>query len=376
MNIDIEKVHFDKKDWEKVQFGDVVEEVRERINDPEVQGVEHVVGLEHIDSEDIHLRRSDSLEEGSSSFTRKFLVGDVLFGRRRAYLKKAAQAEFSGICSGDIIVMRAKEGLLPELLPFLVNNEKFFDYAVQHSAGGLSPRVKFKALANYEFLLPPKDQQAELAELLWAMDEVIEKERDLLLINDTLFLSFSKIIFSEGNEKKTDLKDLGVLNMGQSPPGDTYNEIGDGMPFLQGNAEFGKKYPKHVKYTSEPNKIVQEKTILISVRAPVGDLNIADKEYCIGRGLAGLYIERDDLRDYVFNFLKFSRDELEKNSTGSTFKAINKHTLSSLKCMIPNDKTLNVNSRKLNSILMASELITNKVKESKALQKSLINQIF
>ncbi len=135
--------------------------------------------MEHIDSENIHLIRSGVLEE-TTTFSKKFAIGDVLFGRRRAYLKKVALATFEGICSGDITVFRAKKNLLPELLPFIVNNEKFFDYAVKHSAGGLSPRVKFKDLANYEFLLPPKDQQAQLAELLWAMDEVIESERDVL----------------------------------------------------------------------------------------------------------------------------------------------------------------------------------------------------
>ena len=70
--------------------------------------------------------------------------------------------------------MEAKQGLLPELLPFLVCNDKFFDHAVKHSAGGLSPRTKFKDLANYEFILPPKDQQAKLAELLWAADAALE----------------------------------------------------------------------------------------------------------------------------------------------------------------------------------------------------------
>ena len=77
--------------------------------------------------------------------------------------------------------MRAKaESLIPELLPFIVKNEKFFDHAITHSAGGLSPRVKFKDLANYEFLLPPRKQQDKIAELFWAMDEVIE--RDLLTL--------------------------------------------------------------------------------------------------------------------------------------------------------------------------------------------------
>ena len=72
-----------------------------------------------------------------------------------------------------------------------MNNEKFFDYAIKHSAGGLSPRVKFKDLANYEFLLPPKDQQAQLAELLWAMDEVIERE---VSIFNTYKLFFQEIL--------------------------------------------------------------------------------------------------------------------------------------------------------------------------------------
>jgi len=168
------KVHINKNDWIPVRFGDVVAEPKESIKNIKNPNIEHVVGLEHIDPESVHLRRSAGIEE-STTFTKYFSVGDVLFGRRRAYLKKAAHATFKGICSGDITVMRAKEGLLPELLPWIVQNEKFFDYAVKHSAGGLSPRVKFKDLANYEFLLPPKEQQAQLAELLWAMDEVIEK---------------------------------------------------------------------------------------------------------------------------------------------------------------------------------------------------------
>jgi type I restriction enzyme S subunit len=163
------ELKLDKSTWKPVTFGDVVQEVRTTIKDPKGEGIERVVGLEHIETENIHLSKWASIEE-DTTFTKGFKKGHVLFGRRRAYLKKAAQAGFDGICSGDITVMEAKDELLPELLPFLVCNDKFFDYAVKHSAGGLSPRTKFKDLANYEFLLPPKDQQAKLAELLWAAD--------------------------------------------------------------------------------------------------------------------------------------------------------------------------------------------------------------
>lgn len=369
------ELQLDKSTWTPVKFGDVVKEPKENCKDPLAEGIEHVVGLEHITSGDIHLRNSASIEE-STTFTKKFAKGDVLFGRRRAYLKKAAQANFDGICSGDITVFRAKSNLLPELLPFIVNNEKFFDYAVKHSAGGLSPRVKFKDLANYEFLLPPKTEQARLAKLLWAMDDVIEREKEVLEKIELSFLSYSKSIFSSGKGTKKELAKIGKLIMGQSPPGSSYNENEEGMPFLQGNAEFGAIHPCHIKYTTSPNKIVEKNTILISVRAPVGDLNISDKKYCIGRGLAGLYIENSSLRDYVYNFLKYARQELERNSTGSTFKAINKDILSSLKFVIPDENTLESNSAKLNSILRTKELQKDMIEKSQSLLKSLINQVF
>lgn len=162
----------DKSNWELVRLGDVAHEVRESLTKSDVQ-VDRSVGLEHIEPGDLHIRTWDELDE-SSSFTKVFREGHVLFGRRRAYLKKAALADFNGVCSGDITVISASEDLLPSLLPFVVSSDRFFAFAVEHSAGGLSPRVKWKDLANYEFLLPPKDQQADIAELLWALDKVRE----------------------------------------------------------------------------------------------------------------------------------------------------------------------------------------------------------
>ena len=212
----IQELKIDKSDWAPVKFGDVVFEPKENAKDIYNEGVEHVVGLEHIDTENIHLTRSGKLEE-STTFSKKFSKGDVLFGRRRAYLKKAAQASFSGICSGDITVFRAKANLMPELLPFIVCNDKFFDFAVKHSAGGLSPRVKFKDLANYEFLLPPKDQQAQLAELLWAMDEVIERERELIIMLSV--------------QKKSLLQNVDSFDLSDSRKLNEFIEIRNGFAF-------------------------------------------------------------------------------------------------------------------------------------------------
>ena len=164
--------------------------------------------------------------------------------------------------------------------------------------------------------------------------------------------------------------------MGQSPPGHTYNENGDGFAFLQGNAEFGDRFPQNIKYTTAPKKIVPKGSILISVRAPVGDLNIADQDYCIGRGLAGIIIVDTGLRDYVYNFLKFAEYELNKYSSGSTFKAINKDKLSSLRLNIPDYEDMQKKVIQFNDILNAVESSKMKIENSKILQKSIINEIF
>ena len=123
-----------------------------------------VVGLEHITPSELNLTSWDI--DSDNTFAKAFHKGQMLFGRRRAYLKKAAVAPFDGICSGDITVIEASNGkLLPELLPFIIQNDAFFDYAVGKSAGSLSPRAKWEHLQNFEFNLPPLGEQHRLANL-------------------------------------------------------------------------------------------------------------------------------------------------------------------------------------------------------------------
>ena len=147
-----------------------------------------IVGLEHLIPEEVTLT---SWDEGSdNTFTKMFRKDNVLFGRRRAYLKKAAVAPFDGICSGDITVIEAiPDRILPELLPFIIQNDALFDFAVGKSAGSLSPRVKWEHLKNYEFDLPDIEKQRELAELLWAMDAAKKSYQKLIAATDELVKS-------------------------------------------------------------------------------------------------------------------------------------------------------------------------------------------
>jgi len=124
------------------------------------------------------------------------------------------------------------------------------------------------------------------------------------------------------------LKDVCTINMGQSPSSDSYNENGHGVPFFQGNADFGERYPVTRKWCSAPTKIAAPEDILISVRAPIGAMNYAKEECCIGRGLAALTPNRAKVSsEYIFWLLKGKNEELNSKGTGSTFKAIGRNIL-------------------------------------------------
>jgi type I restriction enzyme S subunit len=179
--------------WPKVRFGDVVRNVDESVRDPQTCELERYVGLEHIDPESLHIQRWGLIAEGTT-FTRRFRKGQVLFGKRRAYQRKVAVAEFDGLCSSDILVFEPKDDrLLPELLPFLCQTESFFEHALDTSAGSLSPRTKFKELARFEFPLPPLYEQRRIAEIFWAADDAIQKSTALL---KTLYKTKLEVIAS------------------------------------------------------------------------------------------------------------------------------------------------------------------------------------
>lgn len=123
------------------------------------------------------------------------------------------------------------------------------------------------------------------------------------------------------------LKDIANITMGQSPDSSSYNNEKDGLPFFQGNADFGELYPKERFWCNAPKKVAMPGDILISVRAPIGALNYSKGKSCIGRGLAAITIENIVERNYIFHLLKARNNYLNSMGTGSTFKAIGKNVL-------------------------------------------------
>ena len=194
--------NLDKTGWEKFRFEEIAQKISETV-DPNTTELKTYVGLEHIDPEYIHIKHFGTPEDVSGGKL-KCYPGDVIFGKRRAYQRKAAIVDFEGICSAHAFVFRANPKVIdPKLFPFFLHSDQFMHRAVDISVGGLSPTINWGDLKHQEFLLPPKEEQAKLAELLWAMDDVIEKEKGVLERLDLYSKSFfSNCLISWRKNKK------------------------------------------------------------------------------------------------------------------------------------------------------------------------------
>lgn len=267
-----------KPQWRKVKFGDVVRLSKARCADPLADGVERFVGLEHLEPGDLRIRSWGNVADGVT-FTSVFKPGQVLFGKRRAYQRKVAVADFSGVCSGDIYVFECIDSnvLLPELLPFICQTDAFFDHAVGTSAGSLSPRTNWTSLAGFEFVLPPVEEQKKLLEALVAIQGAYDAFREVLEIARIQFTNIRDS--SMWGAEYPQLKDSLI---GAIPESWSSMSIDDMVEF-QG----GSQPPAHVfEFTPSPTTVR-----LIQIR----DYKSSDFVTYVPRALAKKFCEEDDV---------------------------------------------------------------------------------
>ena len=230
---------------------------------------------------------------------------------------------------------------------YLLSNLKYLD------SGSAQSQITIEDLKRLEVTLPPLEQQHKITDILKFIDEKIELNRQ---INDNLeqqaqalykswFIDFEPFkdgkfvesgigLIPEGWKVGT-LSDLAEITMGQSPSGKSYNECGEGILFYQGRAEFGDRYPSIRLYTTEPSRIAEQNSVLLSVRAPVGDTNIAYNQCCIGRGLASIKAKHG-FNSFIFYTVSALKDQFDMyNGEGTVFGSINKDSLSSMSVIVP-----------------------------------------
>jgi len=376
-----------KNNWTKVKFGDVVRNANSVERDPKKAGIERIVGLEHLDPGDLHIHRWNDPENGTS-FSRKFVPGQTLFGKRRAYQRKVAFAEFEGICSGDILTFEPvdPEKLLPELLPFICQSEPFLDHALGTSAGSLSPRTSWKALSSYEFSLPPIKEQKRIAELLWAADLVYESYRRLIDRANQYYLSLiDERLFSE-EYKTVSISDVAIINKNNLSDSNTkktyqfsYIDISAiPHPKILGNVETH----KFATAPSRARRCVENGDILVSTVRPnlkaFVRLNSLEGPHIASTGFAVISPRDHTLGSLIFHSL-FSRRfsaYCEGRVTGTSYPAISAKDIASFTLNLPETNDLRqIISRELDGADAAILNIQRHVKKCQRLRNKLVQRL-
>lgn len=383
-------IGIDKKGWKKVKFGDVCRNLNVTIKSPMHDALNRVIGLEHIIPGNLHIESWNDISEGTT-FTKTFKAGHVLFGKRRAYQKKAALADFDGICSGDILVFEAiEEKLIPRLLPFLVSSDRFFEYAVKTSAGSLSPRTKFQDLAMFEFLLPPIDQQDKLAELLWA-GQLSEQTLTAVLAKSKLLYSaaLNKYFGRRPEDKKSSrlvsLDDVCDISGGSTPSRNNKSFWDGNIPWLT-PTDVTNQNEIEIDRTSEfisdaglkaiSNKLYPPGSILFCSRATIGAAVINKVPMATNQGFTNFICKEGVEPYYLYFYLQYLKDELLKLAGGSTFPEISKSAFRRFKIQLHCHTDQLEISRTIQEILKVVKGIEQSLTMFKKSQNGLTSKIF
>lgn len=377
-----------KNNWPVYQFSEIAEQISERI-DPAESNAEIYVGLEHIEPNSIHIK-----EYGKPSDVKgtklKVSKGDIIFGKRRAYQRKAAIADFDGICSAHAMVLRPKPNvMIPELFPFFLHSDAFMNRAIDVSEGSLSPTIKWKILAKQKFTIPPLAEQKKLADLLWAGDKLAQKYNKLLstceAFIESLFFNINK-----GQYKNISLQDLtiaGSEGLRRGPFGsalrkeffkDSGFKVYEQSNVINNNFETGTYFIDEVKFVKLKNFIIQPEDILVSCSGTVGKVAVFPKEAEAGiMNQALLRIRLSDDVDPLFFKLIFEskvmQRKLLKQTQGSAMK-----NLVALKLMKKIQFPIPLLAQQLEIVNSVKKLNSlNTMKENfDHLEKALIDQIF
>lgn len=277
-------------------------------------------------------------------FKKTFQRDDILYSEIRPQNRRFAYVDFSPIdyiASTKLMVIRAKKDVVsPKYLYYFLKNSSTVAelQLLAETRSGTFPQITFSEVANLTIPVPPLAVQEVIVQTMQCLeDKTICNEQ----INDNLqqqaMALYAEMFLnsSDNNVTSGTLSDIAALTMGQSPSGSSYNEDGVGEVFYQGRAEFGFRFPKRRLFTTEPKRMAETGDVLLSVRAPVGDLNVAYERCCIGRGLGAIH-SKTGHSSFVLYTMFALRSQLDVfNGEGTVFGSINRDALNAIPIDIP-----------------------------------------
>jgi type I restriction enzyme S subunit len=211
------------------------------------------------------------------------------------------------------------------------------------SKGSTFKEISLAELRQLQVLIPEPHEQRRIAKILSTWDRAIETTEKLIAnsqaqkkaLMQQLLTGKKRLPGFDGEWQTKQLGSLAIVKMGSSPKSETYNEIGEGLPLLQGNADIKNGRSRPRIFTSEPTQRCSVGDILLSVRAPVGSIAISDHEACIGRGLAAITPKHQTAYHYILEYMKFQEPRWQSLSQGSTFEAISSKDVKTLSIPTP-----------------------------------------
>ena len=279
-----------------------------------------------------------------------------------------------------IFEVKNKQELLPEYLMMWFRRPEFDRYARFKSHGSAREIFSWEEMCDVELPIPSIEQQQKIVSEYEAVTRRIRLNEQIIAKLEETAQALYRKMFVDGIDKNHlpegwrmgMLGEIAKITMGQSPDGESYNTKGNGIVFYQGRGDFGKRFPTIRMYTTSPTKYANKKDILLSVRAPVGDLNVTLHDCCIGRGLAALRSIYNYQSYLFYQMLNLSDTFNKSNDDGTIFGSINKDDLFGLKVIIPSTRSIMIFERKAFSMDRMIELKNKEIRELIELQSLLL----
>lgn len=315
-------------------------------------------------------------------FKKTFKPNDILYSEIRPANRRFAYIDFDTkdyIASTKLMVIRANKGVNPKYLYQILRSDITINklQMLAESRSGTFPQITFSELSNIEIDVPSEDKQDLIVTILSSLDAKIETNNKLnekleemaQAIFKSWFVDFEPFkdkpfhetelgMIPEGWEVGY-LSDISTITMGQSPCGTSYNENGEGIIFYQGRTEFGFRFPSVRLYTTAPSRFAEVGSTLMSVRAPVGDINMALVKCCIGRGVASIK-SNCDCDSYIYYLMKSLKKRFDiYNGEGTVFGSVGRDTLRNMSITIPPSSVISdfeMNISKIDSRIKTNEL--------------------
>lgn len=386
--VKIDLNNLDKSNWKTYRFDEIAKNISERV-DPNNTDLKVYIGLEHIDSESLHIKRHGTPDDVNGTKL-KFYKGDIIFGRRRAYQRKAGIATWDGFCSAHALVLRANPDVIdPELFPFFLHSDLFMNRAIDISVGSLSPTINWGTLKHQEFQIPPMAVQLVMSQLFKSGEELLNNYSCLFDAQDKVIKSLLKNIF-QNNEAGEPLIKRFEVTTGFPYKSKLFNETQEGFKLMRGiNIKEGEflwdpEIDRH--YSGEDGKDekfkVKSGDILVPMDGSKLGLNYAratDAEIgmLLVQRIASFRSDNEFDNELLLAFLASSYFQkfVAKNNTTTAIPHVSLKQLKEIVIPKLTDPVINQLQKYKSLIAARTDLVRTRCKQ-RELKRNIINKVF